>query len=174
VLLHFGILSAAGGLAGAALQTVASNPALTLVFAVLLMFAGILNVSGYAARLRFGRRTAWAAGLASGFLGGLVGNQGGIRSAGLLGFGLDRREFVATATAIGLIIDGARMPVYFFTSRDDLISLGRSLTTGTAGVVLGTLLGTQMLGRRPEQWFGRVVGGLIFGLGVFMMFRFLN
>ena len=48
-------------------------------------------------------------------LGGLVGNQGGLRSAALLGFRLDRDTFVATATAIGLFVDGARMPIYFFT-----------------------------------------------------------
>lgn len=35
-------------------------------------------------------------------------NQGGIRTAALLGFDVPKEEFVATATAIGLFVDGAR------------------------------------------------------------------
>ena len=37
---------------------------------------------------------AWLAGALSGLLGGLVGNQGGIRSAALLGFNLSKANFV--------------------------------------------------------------------------------
>ncbi len=76
VLLHIGILSAAGGLAGALLHTVASNPALTFIFAALLIFAGVAGLTGYTRRMRFGPRMAWIAGGLSGLLGGLVGNQG--------------------------------------------------------------------------------------------------
>jgi hypothetical protein len=43
VLIDFGILSA-GGLAGALQNSIASNPALTLVFAALLMFAGVTSL----------------------------------------------------------------------------------------------------------------------------------
>jgi hypothetical protein len=50
-------------------------------------------------------------GAVSGVLGSLVGNQGGIRSLAMLGFDVPRRAFVATATAVGLIVDGARLPV---------------------------------------------------------------
>src|SRR5688572_27387064 len=48
VLVNFGILSAAGGLAGAFLYSVASSPALTMVFAALLLFAGLAGVAGHA------------------------------------------------------------------------------------------------------------------------------
>ncbi len=65
--------------------------------------------------MKFGRTAAWIAGALSGMFGGLVGNQGGIRSAALLGFDLKRDEFVATATAIALLVDVFRMPVYAAT-----------------------------------------------------------
>jgi uncharacterized membrane protein YfcA len=172
VLLHFGILSAAGGLAGALLQRAAGNPVLTLVFAILLIFAGAVNLTGYASKLRFGRRSAWFAGALSGLLGGLVGNQGGIRSAALLGFNLDRNEFVTTATAIGLIVDAARMPVYFAAAGYQLTSMIRPIVIATAGVVTGTLLGMRVLRRMPEHWFRRIVGALVLALGVFTLFRF--
>jgi uncharacterized membrane protein YfcA len=101
----FGLTSAAGGLAGAMLHGWASNRWLTLVFGMLLLFASASEVSGLARRMRFRGWVAWIAGAASGFLGGLVGNQGGLRSAALLGFDLSKQSFVATATAVGLVVD---------------------------------------------------------------------
>jgi uncharacterized membrane protein YfcA len=147
------------------------NPALTLVFSVLLLFAGAMSVTGYASRLRFGRKTAWMAGGVSGLLGGLVGNQGGIRSAALLGFGLNRSAFVGTATATGLIVDVARMPVYFYTSGDELIAMTRTITIATAGVIVGTILGMRVLRRIPESTFRPIVGVLLIALGVVMFVR---
>src|SRR5262249_7103951 len=114
ILLHFGILSAIGGLAGALLHTLANSSALAAVFGALLLFAGLSEITGKARQMRFGRGTAWVAGAVSGLLGGLVGNQGGIRSAALLGFDVPRQAFVATATATGLMVDVARIPVYLF------------------------------------------------------------
>src|SRR6266480_2690442 len=92
VLIRFGILSAIGGLLGALLNAKAESPALTIVFGALLLFAGTTSLFGITERMRFGRKTAWAAGALSGIFGGMVGNQGGIRSAALLGFDLDKES----------------------------------------------------------------------------------
>src|SRR5262245_20942984 len=81
VLWNFGLTSAAGGLVGAALGTWASNRWLTLLFAILMLFAALNEVSGLSRRMRFTGHVAWVAGALSGLLGGTVGNQGGIRSA---------------------------------------------------------------------------------------------
>ena len=171
VLIGFGIMSAAGGLCGALFQSVVSSVALTYIFAGLLIFAGLSSITGYSKRMRFGRVVAWVAGTISGVLGGLVGNQGGIRSAALLGFSLERRAFVATATAIGLFVDCARVPVYLATSTPGLIDNWKLIALCTAGALAGTFLGTSGLKRIPEEAFSRVVGALIFGLGVWMLIK---
>jgi uncharacterized membrane protein YfcA len=121
VLLSFGVASAAGGLAGALGHVYLKSGTLGLVFGALLIFAGVTGVTGLAQKLRFGRKGAWIAGIASGAFGGLVGNQGGIRSAALLGFDMSKEAFVATATAIGLVVDGARLPVYLATQGKKLV-----------------------------------------------------
>lgn len=171
VLINFGILSAAGGLTGALLQSATADRLLTLVFALLLLLAGISGLSGHAAKLRFGPKAAWIAGAASGIFGGLVGNQGGIRSAALLGFGLKPHAFVATATAIALVVDAARMPVYFVTLAHELLSAAAAITLATIGAVVGTFSGAGLLHRIPEHLFHRLLGGVILALGGFMLAR---
>lgn len=167
LLLTFGLASAVGGLAGAALQSVATSPALTVVFASLLIFAGLGAVTGYASRLRFGRRGAVIGGALSGFLGGLVGNQGGIRSAALLGFDVPREAFIATSTAVALIVDAVRVPVYLVTQGDALRPHLPLLVVAVVAVTVGTLVGTRVLRGVPERVFRPVVGGLLIVLALF-------
>jgi uncharacterized membrane protein YfcA len=169
VLWSFGITSAAGGLIGALLHVWLRSVILGYVLGVLLVFAGITGVTGLASRMRFGRTTAWIAGALSGMFGGLVGNQGGIRSAALLGFNLERDEFAATATAIALLVDVFRMPVYAATQFDQIAGHGSLIAIATVGVVIGTLGGKWMLSRIPQNVFRMIVAWIILGLGVWML-----
>src|SRR5881628_2645099 len=172
VLLGFGAASAIGGLVGAALQTVVRSSALAIVFGLLLVFAGIGSLTGFAQRMRFsGRRSALFGGALSGLLGGLVGNQGGIRTAALLGFDVEREAFVATATAVALIVDGARIPVYLVTQGADLAPHGLLIVMLAVGAVVGTLIGGWTLRRMDEAVFRRVVGVLLLVLGAYTLAR---
>ena len=171
VLWSFGITSAAGGLAGALLYGAASSRWLTLLFGVLLLFAAVSEITGLARRMRFRGWVAWVAGALSGMLGGLVGNQGGIRSAALIGFDLRKELFVGTATAIALFVDGARVPIYLYTQHDEMQAHLTWIVLATAGVVTGTIIGSRALGRIPEVWFRRVLALLLAVLGVAMLFR---
>jgi uncharacterized membrane protein YfcA len=171
VLLSFGLTSAAGGLAGAALQGWAGARWLSGVLGVLLLFAAASEVWGLAKRMRLHGALAWGAGALSGLLGGLVGNQGGIRSAALLAFPLSRDAFVGTATAIALFVDGARMPIYVATQYRDLLTVWPWMLSATIGVVTGTVLGARMLGWIPEVWFRRVLALVLAILGVTMLLR---
>jgi uncharacterized membrane protein YfcA len=169
VLLGFGIASAAGGLLGAFFHARAGSPALAVIFGLLLLLAGASELTGLARRVELSGVAAWAAGALSGVFGGLVGNQGGIRSAALLGFHLSRHAFVATATAIALAVDLARMPVYFAAEGHAILERWPLLALTVAGVVVGTLLGERVLGRIPESVFRTVIAVLILGLGLYML-----
>ena len=169
VLWSFGLTSAAGGLAGAALSSVASNRWLNVVFGALLLFAAVSEVTGLARRMRFRGWAAWLAGAVSGLLGGLVGNQGGIRSAALLGFDLSKEKFVATATAVALFVDGARLPVYVVNRGSDMLMLWPEIAIATAGVIAGTVLGSRVLTRVPDVWFRRVLALILALLGAAML-----
>jgi uncharacterized membrane protein YfcA len=169
VLMNFGIASACGGLLGALLGSRFSSPVLAYILGGLLVFAGVTGLTGISSKMRFGKKIAWLGGALSGLLGGLVGNQGGIRSAALLGFNLDPKTFVATATAIALIVDGARMPIYFFTSPETVHRLGSWIAIMVVGGAIGTVAGGRVLARIPETFFRRIVSLLILGLGIVML-----
>lgn len=162
---QFGIASAIGGLMGALLQSRLASPVLTVVLASLIVVAGTSEVLERRIPLR--RTPVWRllGGGASGFFGGLVGNQGGIRTAALLGFQLEPRQLVATATASALIVDAARIPIY-------LISEGKTIGTtvplwvaASVGAIVGTLLGVPILSRIPPRTYHRLLGVLLVVLG---------
>jgi len=166
VLKSFGLMSAAGALAGALLHAVASVPTLKFGMAALLIIAGGLGVGGYTERVRMGRRGAWFAGALSGFLGGFIGNQGGIRAAAMLALDVRKEVFVATAVAIALIVDGARLPIYFVTTGRELLAAWPIVLVAAAGVLGGTLMGKIVLGWIPEAVFRRIVSALLVALGI--------
>jgi uncharacterized membrane protein YfcA len=168
VVLGFGIASAVGGLVGALVHVWVSSRVLAVVFGVLVVAAGVSELTGWMRRVHWGRRSGWIAGAVSGALGGMVGNQGGIRTAALLGFDVPKESFVATATAIALFVDGARLPVYLATEWQGILSIWPLVMTATVAVVIGTALGTRVLGRVPQEIFRRVIAVFLIVLGLYM------
>jgi uncharacterized membrane protein YfcA len=169
LLVRFGLASAAGGVTGALLQARTSSAGLTILFGSLLLFVAASELTGLSTRMRFRGVVAWIAGALSGLLGGLVGNQGGIRSAAMLGVDVPRQAFVGTATAVALIVDGARLPVYLATTGHDLRALWLAILLATIAVVVGTFFGHRVLIRIPEERFRPTVAVLLALLGSAML-----
>jgi uncharacterized membrane protein YfcA len=163
---QFGVASAIGGLIGAALHSGLSSPVLTIVLASLLVMAGASEL--LQRRLPLPRTRTWRliGGALSGFFGGLVGNQGGIRAAALLGFQLQPRQIVATATASALLVDAARVPVYWVAEGDAIREAVALAIVASVGAAIGTLIGVPLLSRIPERAYGRLVGALLLILGI--------
>lgn len=81
------------------------------------------------------------------------------------------RAFVATATAVAMLVDAARLPIYLAQSGAVLRDNPVLIAVLTAGVITGTLLGDPVLRRIPERWFSRIIGVLLIVLGVSMFGR---
>lgn len=163
---EFGLASAVGGLLGAALQSRLGLQVLTVVLASLLVLAGSTELAGRRLPLPRTPFWRWVGGALSGLFGGLVGNQGGIRAAALLGFSLDPRQIVATATASALLVDAARLPVYVATQWSAMQEHMPLVVAASVGCVAGTLIGVPVLGRIPAARFRLVLGGLLVVLGL--------
>jgi uncharacterized membrane protein YfcA len=171
VLREFGLLSAVGGLAGALLNASVSNRALTIVLGALLLATAVAALTEWSARWRPRGPLVWLFGLASGFFGGIAGNQGGLRAAALLSWSLPPAAFVATATATGLLVDLARTPIYVWRYGGEIADLWVPISIAAVGVLIGTVLGERVMLGMPREKFRRVVGGMIAVLGVWLLVR---
>jgi uncharacterized protein len=171
VFISFGLASSAGGLVGALLHNIFQYVVLTIIFGCLLILAGILGLTGISDKLRLKAPLVWFVGGLSGLFGGLVGNQGGIRSAALLGFNLDKNQFVATATGIALMVDLARVPVYLAFQWAQITSIWQFILIATIGVVIGTLVGKKILGKLPENIFKKIVAIIILLIGILVLIQ---
>lgn len=173
VLRSFGVLSAIGSLIGALLYTRLSSRGLTIALALLLIATSIAALADWASKAHPSSRAAGVLGMASGLFGGLAGNQGGLRAAALIAFSLTPAPFVATSTAVGLMVDAARVPVYVWSAGDGLADWWVPIAVASVGVLVGTLIGERiLLGMSPAR-FRRVVGALIGALGVWLLYQSL-
>ena len=169
VFLSFGLTSAAGGLIGALLHNTFQNIVLTIIFGCLLVISGLSGLTGFSEKVRFPGILTWIAGGVSGLFGGLVGNQGGIRSAALLGFKLEKEQFVATTTGIALMVDIARVPVYLAVQWQQISSIWLYILVASAGVIIGTLGGKRLLEKIPDRIFKKIVSGIILVVGILIL-----
>jgi hypothetical protein len=169
ILVRFGLVSAAGALAGAVLYTQLGPSTLTRILGGLLLLTAVAQLTGWTSRWE--PRGPWVTlfGLLSGFFGGVAGNQGGLRAAALTAFGLTPKAFVATATATGLVVDMTRTPVYLWVAGTALLPLSLPLAAATVGVLIGTVLGERILFGLSKERFSQIVGVSVGILGIWLI-----
>ena len=107
-----------------------------------------------------------AGGFLSGFLGGLLGNQGAIRSAYLLNYVLEKEVFIGTSTVLALVIDAARIPVYLSSQRPLFRHIPWEFALLIVCALAGTLVGKQVLKRFSSGAFRKVVAGFVIVIGI--------
>jgi uncharacterized membrane protein YfcA len=171
VLVRFGILSAIGGLIGALVFAHLEPTVLGRVLGALLVLTASAGVSGWSERWRPGGPVVWVLGALSGFFGGVVGNQGGLRAAALSAFGLKPTVFVATSTVIGVMIDLVRMPVYLYRAGGELARIWPLVALAVVGVLAGTLVGERVLLGLSRERFRQIVSIAVGVLGLWFLFR---
>ncbi|HET9453481.1 MAG TPA: sulfite exporter TauE/SafE family protein [Gemmatimonadaceae bacterium] len=169
VMRSFGVASGVGGVAGALLYTRFSSRTLTLVLGLLLVTTAVMTLADVARRWHPGGAASQALGVLSGLFGGVAGNQGGLRAAALLSFALTPAAFVATSTAVGVIVDAARLPIYLLRGGSGLFALWQPIVVASAGVLVGTLAGERVLLGLSPATFKRVLAALIGALGLWLL-----
>jgi uncharacterized membrane protein YfcA len=171
VLVRFGILSAAGGLIGALVFVRLAPTALGRVLGALLILTAAAGITGWLERWRPTGFLVWALGALSGFFGGVVGNQGGLRAAALSALALEPTVFVATSTMIGVVIDLVRAPIYLYGAGDELVPIWPLVAWAVAGVLAGTLIGERLLLGLSRTRFRTLVSSAIGLIGAWLVFR---
>ncbi len=109
----FGLTGVVFSLIGAWVAAYLPSAAIKAAFGLfLLCYVGFSVLSSAQRPLASGPATLLGGGVASGFVAGLIGTGGAIRSACLLSFNLPKEVYIGTSAAIALIVDATRLPVY--------------------------------------------------------------
>jgi uncharacterized membrane protein YfcA len=163
LVVRFGLVSAAGALAGALVFASLAPAMLARALGALLVLTAVAGVSSRSRRWKPRGAMTWILGALSGFFGGVVGNQGGLRAAGLSAFALEPAVFVGTLTVVGVMIDLVRLPIYLYRTSGQLAGIWGVAVLAVVGVIAGTLVGGRVLLGLSRDWF-RVVVSIAVGL----------
>lgn len=143
----------------------AVTPVKLVIGTLMLVFAG-LELSPRFAALEFERRWMLLGGALSGFLGGLSGMQGALRSAFLAKSGLSKDAFIATGVVCAVMVDTSRLAVYglgaLSSSAAWSADAGMLAGTGVLAAFLGAWLGKRLL---AKVTYGTVKLVVAFGIG---------
>ena len=145
-----------------------------LVVGLLLCAFAALELHPSLRGLTFPPRYLVLGGVLSGFFGGLSGMQGALRSAFLVRAGLGPRAYVATGSAIGVLIDLSRLPVYaaaLVTVRDDID--WSVVQVAVVCACVGALFGQKWIGSMTMVGVQRVVAALLLLMGTGLMLGLL-
>ena len=139
-----------------------------LVIGVLILFFALVELApALGARVRFGRQHLLVGGAISGFLGGLSGHQGALRSAVLIRCGLEKEPFIATGVVCAVVVDLSRLAVYgamFYTeSFGPLAESGGTqlAAAATAAAFIGVFLSKRLMRQVTMHTIHRLVGVML-------------
>ncbi len=158
---RFGLISILGALVGSLLQGYLDTQIVKMTLALALVVIAVSEFLPPSLTVQLPRKYDYAGGLFSGFLGGIVGNQGAIRSAYLLSYKLNKEVFVATATAISLVIDLTRVPIYIYHQYDQLFLSAVNLLVIISVAFMGTLTGKELLKKVSLERFRFLVASFV-------------
>ncbi len=140
---------------------------LDIILASLLIAAGLQELVPRLGRVSFGPGAMPFGGVASGFVGGLAGLQGALRSAFLIRANLGRDGFIATGVAVGLMVDIGRVSVYGASGTLAEPGTGYGLiAAAVAGAAVGSLLANRVLKKVTVEWIRTIVGVLLIAVAL--------
>lgn len=152
------------GLAGVLCSLLGARVAVALSSAWVTLCVGTFLLTYVLSELWAAGRWRWPAspqalavgGALSGFIAGLIGTGGAIRSACLLAFGLPKEVYLGTSAAIALMVDATRVPVYLLGGVVPAAA-GRVAVGLMLAAFAGAWLGQRLARRLSGVAFRRVV-----------------
>lgn len=155
--LLFGIPSIIFAFGGAYLVSVMPVNTIKIVVAIFLILFSTYSLLNPKFALKKTRINAVLGGGMSGFLAGLIGIGGAIRSTFLISFSLPIEVYVATSAIIAVVIDLTRIPTYLMTKVVQGSSYHFLIVFLIVSAYLGVKTGKILLTRIKQETFRSVV-----------------
>lgn len=168
LLLKFGLPSVLLSLAGALLVSAFPQSTLKFVLGLFLIIYSLFSFWQDKLRLKPTGFNLGLGGGLSGFLAGLIGTGGALRSAFLTAFGLPKDRYLATSAAVALAVDLTRIPVYLsqnFLFPSFYVYIPILFIIAFAGSYLGKLIVTRI----PQPLFKKIVLLTLFVMGIYLL-----
>lgn len=169
VLKRFGIMALIGSFIGSFSQIYLASAVLKKLVALVLIYLGLQPFFPSQLQFRLPKKIDAIGGFFSGLLGGLVGNQGAIRSAFLLNYKMSKETFIATGVVIACLIDLIRIPVYWFSQKDIYASASLSILWIILVTFSGTWAGSYLLKFFSPSHFKKFVSFMILALAICLL-----
>lgn len=165
VIRRFGLIGVLASFAGAQASAWLSASMMRLCLGVFLIaYAGLEAARITELRVPPTTRTLLIGGVLSGFIAGLIGTGGAIRSVCLLGFGLIKDAYIGTSALIALVVDATRLPVYL--AQHFLPAVLMPVLAGFVPVAFaGSWVGQRLVRRVSPATFRHIVLVLLFLMG---------
>ena len=168
ILLRFGVVSIAGAFLGSFAQLYLQSAWLKTGVGIFLCLFAMVSLLPFPIRWKFPPAVDVAGGFLSGLIGGLIGNQGAIRSLYLLNYRLDKQELIASAAMIAVVIDATRIPVYAVSNYGYLRENLTLMLLVILASIVGTMIGGRILPKVSYEFFRRIILVAVLGLGIMM------
>jgi uncharacterized membrane protein YfcA len=140
-----------------------------LMVAMLMIFFALFEMLPWLKSLQFDKKYIGVGGFINGFFGGLSGNQGALRSAFLLRYGLSKEAFVATGVVIACLIDVTRLSIYFGGSQiNDYWENDTLLVLAALSAFAGAYLGSKLLKKVTLDFVQKLACTMIIVLALLM------
>lgn len=105
--------------------------------------------------------TGACGGALSGFLAGIFGMGGAVRSMFLTAFNLPKEVYIATAGAIALVIDSTRLTTYALNGTRLEHTLLWGLLLFVPASFIGAKIAQQIVGKIPQEHFRKVIAAFL-------------
>ena len=163
---QFGLTGVLCSILGAGVTASLPSSAVKLCLGLfLLLYVGFSSVTSGRAQFPSTPATLLGGGIVSGFVAGLIGTGGAIRSACLLAFGLAKDAYIGTSAAIALVVDATRLPVYL-AERFIPMRMAPVVASLVAVAFAGAWLGQRLVRRVSPVAFHRFVMVMLTLMGI--------
>jgi len=138
-----------------------------LVIAILIAIFVLAELLPWFQQLSFEKRYLPLGGILSGFIGGLSGFQGALRSAFLIRCGLSKESFIGTGVVIACLVDVSRLAGY--GAQLPLVRADKQLPlliVATVSAFLGAFLGNRIIKKVTMRGIQLLVSIMLLGLAV--------
>lgn len=176
--LKFGLPAIPAAIFGAFILTYIDARSASVVIGVILIIFAILEFQPWFQKVTFPNKFISLGGIATGFMGGISGQQGALRSMFLLKSGFSPQQYISTGVFIAVLIDLARLPTYALGLQNTSGSIGNHgillIGFGTLCAFAGAWIGAKYMKKTTIGFIRYFVAIAMCTIGIALIFGFLG